>query len=292
PDRKKMSKSKGNVVTPGDLVARHGADGVRYWAASAGPGTDTAADEGQMKIGRRLANKILNASRFVLGLGSEISAGAGPEDGRPGGPAAGRLRPEAVTVPVDRAMLSQLAAVVEAATADFDGYQYHQALERIEKFFWDFCADYLELVKVRGYSDGPGAESARAALAIGLEVQLRLFAPFLPFVTEEVWSWWRPGSVHRAPWPDAADLAAATAGADPEVLTVAASVLAEVRKAKSTRKLSLRTEVLRLTVLDAPGGLAALRVAEDDLRAAGVVTDLVLGESDERSVTVELAPAG
>ncbi len=292
PDRKKMSKSKGNVVTPGDLVARHGADGVRYWAASAGPGTDTAADEGQMKIGRRLANKILNASRFVLGLGTEISAGAGPENGRPGGPAAGRLRPEAVTVPVDRAMLSQLAAVVEAATADFDGYQYHQALERIEKFFWDFCADYLELVKVRGYSDGPGAESARAALAIGLEVQLRLFAPFLPFVTEEVWSWWRPGSVHRAPWPDAADLAAATAGADPEVLTVAASVLAEVRKAKSTQKLSLRTEVLRLTVLDAPGGLAALRVAEDDLRAAGVVTDLVLGESDERSVTVELAPAG
>ena len=290
PDRKKMSKSKGNVITPRQLIEEHGADGVRYWATSAGPGTDTAADPGQMKIGRRLANKILNASRFVLGLG-EGTDGQGP-DGSPGPAAAvGGLAPGAVTEPVDRAMLAGLAAVVAEATAALSAYQYHQALEVTEKFFWDFCADYLELVKVRAYGSGPGADSARAALAIGLDVQLRLFAPFVPFVTEEVWSWWRPGSVHREPWPDAADLTEVATGGDPAVLAVAAGVLAEVRKAKSTRKLSLRTQVLRLTIADEPGALAALRLAESDLRAAGVGTDLVLDEAAQRSVSVELAPA-
>jgi valyl-tRNA synthetase len=284
PDRKKMSKSKGNVVTPGQLVETFGADGVRYWATCAGPGTDTAADQGQMKIGRRLANKVLNASRFVLGLGTG-------EDGTVAEPAADRLSLKSVTEGVDRAMLAGLAAVVDQATAAFDAYQYHQALEVTEKFFWDFCADYLELVKVRAYAEGPGAESARAALATGLDVLLRLFAPFLPFVTEEVWSWWRPGSVHRASWPESEELKEVVAGSDPDVLTVVAAVLAEVRKAKSTQKLSLRTEVTQLVVADGQRELDLLRAAESDLRAAGVVTDLVLREAGERSVTVELAPA-
>jgi valyl-tRNA synthetase len=278
PDRKKMSKSKGNVITPEGLVAEFGADGLRYWSCSSAPGTDTAVDKAQMKVGRRLANKVLNASRFVLGLSSEES---------PSDPI--RSRPD-VTEALDRAMLAQLATVTEQATAALDRYEYQLALEQTEKFFWNFCDDYLELVKSRAYGQGQPARSAQAALRIALDTMLRLFAPFLPFVAEEAWSWWRTGSVHRAPWPEAAPLRPGP-GAEPEMLPVAAQVLAEIRKAKSAQKRSLRTEVARLSVTDTPQRIALLRGAEADLRAAGVLSELSLAEAAEPSVTVELAPA-
>ncbi len=279
PDRKKMSKSKGNVITPEGLVAEFGADGLRYWSCSSAPGTDTAVDKAQMKVGRRLANKVLNASRFVLGLSGEEP----PPDPI-------RSRPD-VTEALDRAMLAQLANITEQATAALDRYEYHLALEQTEKFFWNFCDDYLELVKSRAYGQGQPARSAQAALRIALDTMLRLFAPFLPFVAEEAWSWWRTGSVHRAPWPEAAPLRPGP-GTEPEMLPVAAQVLAEIRKAKSAQKRSLRTEVARLSVTDTPQRIALLRGAEADLRAAGVLSELSLAEAAEPSVTVELAPDG
>ena len=175
PDRKKMSKSKGNVVTPMALLEEHGSDGVRYWAANGRPGTDTAFDPGQMKVGRRLAMKLLNASRFALA------------QAEPRGP---------VTVPVDRAMLTSLArARRRTRRRSSSDCQYATVLERTERWFWSFCDDYLELVKSRRYgAQGPElAASANSALLASLSVLLRLFAPFLPFVTEEVWSWWQRG---------------------------------------------------------------------------------------------------
>jgi valyl-tRNA synthetase len=256
PDRKKMSKSRGKVVTPLDLLEGYGSDAVRYWAAKGRPGTDTAVDIGQMKVGRRLAVKLLNASRFVLGLGP---TGSG-----------------AVTAPLDRAMLAALAGTVADATAALDGYDYTRALERTEQFFWRFCDDYLELAKARAYGERgePGAESARAALSVALSTLLRLLAPFLPFVTEEVWSWSQDGSVHRAPWPDPDRLRALAGGAGPDALTVAGEVIAQVRKAKSEAKLSMRAEVASVLVRADPDRLAVLAGVADDLRAAGRISSL------------------
>jgi valyl-tRNA synthetase len=264
PDRKKMSKSKGNVVTPVEHLDKHGADAVRYWSASARPGTDTAFDENQIKVGRRLAMKVLNASKFALG----VPEGSGQ-----------------VTEPLDRALLAALAGVVEDATAAFEAYDPSRALERTEAFFWTFCDDYIELVKGRAYGDGADADSARVALRTALSVLLRLFAPVLPFATEEVWSWWQEGSVHRAPWPTAKDL---LADGDPAVLAVAGEVLAQVRKAKSSAQVSMKTEVDRLLVRDTPDRLALVRGAQVDLVNAGVVVGDVVLEEGEPAVEATL----
>ena len=270
PDRKKMSKSRGKTITPEALIDEHGADGVRYWALRAAPGADTAVDPAQFKNGRRLATKLLNASKFVLGVGSAESGAA------------------SVTEPIDRSLLAQLTAVVDDVTASFEAYRYQQALAATEAFLWRFCDDYLELVKNRAYGAGAGARSAAATLSIALSALQRLLAPFVPFAAEEVWSWWQDGSVHRAPWPDGEALRALAGGADPAVLDIAAEVLSDVHKAKTSERRSLRTEVERVIVEDAPERLAVLRVAEPDVREAGHVNELVLRESDERLVSVEL----
>jgi valyl-tRNA synthetase len=259
PDRKKMSKSKGNVVTPEDVVKQHSADAVRYWAASGRLGTDAAYDIGQMKVGRRLAIKILNASKFALGfgdVGGDLSA--------------------AVSDPLDRALLAGLADVVDQATAGFEAWDYTRSLEVTETYFWSFCDDYLELVKDRAYGTRGDADagSARATLRVALDVMLRLLAPFLPYVTEEVWSWWHDGSVHRATWPSRDELAAGADG-DPELLVAVGEALAAIRKAKSEAKLGMRAEVARVTVVGPVRALDDVRTAEADLRAAGRITGTV-----------------
>ncbi len=259
----KLSKSKGNSTTgPNELLDKFGADAVRYWSASGRPGVDLVLDEGQMKVGRRLATKLLNASRFVLGFGATQ------------GPGAEALAD--VVEPLDRAMLARLSTVVDTATAAFVAYDHTGALVATETFFWEFCDDYIELVKQRAYGDGPAARSARAALVVGLDVQLRLFAPFLPYATEEIWSWFRTGSVHRAPWPQPAELAA---DGDAAVLAATATALSGVRRAKSGRSLSMRAEVARVVVGAPPDVLARLAAAESDLRAAGRIAALDLTEA-------------
>ena len=278
PDRKKMSKSKGNVVTPLHLLEQYGSDAVRYWAASARPGTDTAFDEGQMKIGRRLGIKLLNASRFALGLGSE--------DG-----VAQIHHPSAITEPLDRAMLADLAALVDDATTAFDGYDYARSLERTEAFFWQFCDQYLELVKTRAYGSrgDDAARSGQAALQLALSTLLRLFAPFLPYVTEEVWSWWQCGSVHRAPWPDASELRDAAADGNPLAYAMGAEVLSAARRAKTEAKRSLKWAVDAIDVADTAPRTEAFQSVLDDVREAANATSVSVTVGTEASVNVTLA---
>lgn len=262
PDRKKMSKSKGNVVVPNELLENHGSDAVRYWAASARLGTDAAFDEGQMKIGRRLAIKLLNAARFALSF--ELPAEA-----------------KSVTEEIDLSMLAQLAEVVKTATAAFESYDHTKALEVTESFFWTFTDDYLELVKDRAYGqqDHSAQQIGSAVLALrsALSVLVRLFAPFLPFASEEVWSWWQEGSVHQAAWPSEAELT----GSSAELMNLTSAALILIRKSKSDLKLSMKAEI-ELLKLAGPAPLAGV---SRDLQSVGNISQLELSEAPEIAIT-------
>jgi valyl-tRNA synthetase len=273
PDRKKMSKSKGNVVTPIDLFEQYGSDAVRYWAASARPGVDTAFSEDQMKVGRKLATKLLNATKFVLGFG-EANPSATPTDS------------------VDIAMLARLASVVDEATTAFETYDYARALEKSESFFWWFCDDYVELVKTRAYSEGAGSDSARAALQRALSTLQRLFAPHIPFATEEVWGWWQTGSIHRASWPTRADLLGATSTFESteDLLDAVCNVLAVIRRTKTEAKVSQRAEVEHVLVSATDAQTSLLQLGLVDLLNAGVAQkiEFVSQTSEHISTTVRL----
>ena len=274
PDRKKMSKSKGNVVTPMGLLQEHGSDGVRYWAASARPGGDAIFEAAEMKVGRRLAIKLLNASRFALGSASPQGA---------------------ISHPVDCAMLRNLASLVDEATANFEAYDYARVLQRTEEFFWRFCDDYLELVKGRRYGEQgeAAAASANSALVAALSVLLRLFAPFLPFVTEEVWSWWQEGSVHNAAWPTRDEVEALVPDnssnrrdADQQIYDWAIGVLFDVRKQRSEAKQPLKVPITRVAITADAASLALMRHVESDLKSALRVQAFECSAGEARSVVV------
>jgi valyl-tRNA synthetase len=271
PDRKKMSKSKGNVVTPMGLLEEFGSDAVRYWAASGRPGTDTAFDQGQMKVGRRLSTKLLNAAKFVLGF---------PE------PAADAE----VTEPLDRAMLAELDEVVRKSTSALEAFEHTTALERTERFFWLFCDYYVELVKDRAYGvDGAAAtESARLALRTALSTLLRLFAPFVPYSAEETWSWWHENSVHTSPWPQPG---VAEAIGDSSLLPLASTVISAIRKAKSDDKRSMRWAVESVLVRGPQAKLDAIGTIRSDLSTAGNVTDFSLEPADEQDLSFKITLA-
>ncbi|MGE0307793.1 MAG: class I tRNA ligase family protein, partial [Acidimicrobiia bacterium] len=272
PDRKKMSKSKGNVVTPIDLLEKYGSDAIRYWAACARPGVDTAFDEGQMKIGRKLANKLLNVSKFVLGLG-EVATGVD-------------IAVASVTEPIDLALLARMSDLIGEATKAFDDYDYARALERTEAMFWSFCDDHVELVKSRAYGSlGEAAQqSALVSLRLALSAFQRLFAPFLPFVAEEVWGWWQDGSVHTTSWPESFGVSA-----DQRIGDDAAWLLGEIRRAKTEAKRSMRAPVATLVATVGTEMRSRLELVAADLKQAGNVDSFTLATGDgEPTVAIEL----
>ena len=273
PDRKKMSKSKGNVVVPAEPIDNHGADAVRYWAASARLGTDAAFDEGQMKVGRRLAVKVLNAAKFSLGF--DVPVGH-----------------DLVTEAVDQSLLIALGDVVRDATAAFEAYDHTKALELAEHFFWGFTDNYLELVKERAYNAAgtySPAQQASAAIALrrALHVMLRLFAPFLPFATDEVWSWWQKdaGSIHRAAWPTVEETVDGTDAANAGLVSLAQTALFHLRKAKSDAKVSMKAEVATATLQAPAEALAKIALFETDLKSVGRIAELTFAEAAEVAMT-------
>jgi valyl-tRNA synthetase len=271
PDRKKMSKSKGNVVTPSDLFDQYGSDAVRYWAACARPGVDTTFSEEQMKVGRKLATKLLNLTKFVLGAG-ELTVDSKPTD------------------LIDHAMLTRLAAVVDEATLALEQFDYARALERTEAFFWWFCDDYVELVKTRAYSPGQDSSSARSSLHRALSILQRLLAPMLPFATEEVWSWWMSGSIHLANWPTTQETLADFVASDDatSLLDATCVVLAAVRRAKTEAKVSQRAEVSQLVITAPTATIDLLEANILDLRNAGALQEINFVTSTSQTTTQDI----
>jgi valyl-tRNA synthetase len=291
PERKKMSKSKGNVQTPDALLDQHTVDGVRYWAARARLGTDTALEPAVMQNGRRLVTKLWNASRFVFG---QLDAA---------GPAA--LSPAAIREPLDAAFASRLRETIERATAAFDAFDYSAALAATEELFWEFCDDYLELVKLRSYAeqDSPARRSALSTLELAVRTFLRLFAPVLPFVCEEIWSRRFAGeaalrSVHTSPWPAATELAGVAAATHPEAFPAAVEVLRKIRAAKTRAKRGLRWPVESVVIRGSQASREALASVLPDVVRAGVVAQGAArleegppAEGERFAVAVQLAPA-
>ena len=288
PDRKKMSKSKGNVVTPSDLLERYGTDAVRYWASSARLGMDTVVDEKQFKVGSKLVTKLFNAAKFVLMQEGDLGK---------------------ITNPLDRAFLRQLAASVEQASDHFNNFRFADALNIIENAFWNhFTDNYIEFVKRRARGDGfPPAEqgSALTTLHAALATLLRLFAPFIPTITDEIWSWhfaklFKRESIHLAPWPgtggEGEPLSFYAGGGielgdgDGELFELMCRAIAAVRKAKTEKQIGLGAEVV--LALEVPKReRAILNNALGDLAAAtGAVADnaLVMTPSDGKFKVVDI----
>lgn len=297
PDHKKMSKSKGNVVVPNKPIKQFGADAVRYWAASARLGLDATYDEGQMKIGRRLAIKLLNATKFALAIGRE------DENHHVGSPDVAHWDPADVTEPLDRAVMAKMALVIRQATNALNSYEHSKALEVIESFFWQFCDDYIELVKNRAYgtADSTGktpseaaVKSAHTTLGLGLDTFARLLAPYLPYATEEVWSWMHAGegSVHRAAWPKPEPYEQAAFKVSPDVLTYAGEALAALRKIKSEAKVSMKTPILSVTLDAVDDAADSIKSTLGDIAEAGrVVGNITLVRAGAAIKAVKQAAA-
>jgi valyl-tRNA synthetase len=257
PDRKKMAKSVGNVVVPMPLVEEFTADAIRYWSASARLGTDTAVDEKVFRIGKRLATKLWNAAKFVLAQTAEVHP---------------------VSHELDRAFADELRRVADSASASFASFNHAQALADVESFFWSgFTDTYLELVKFRARGEAPGGEAGRgsavATLRRALDVLLRLFAPFLPYVCEEIWSWVFAeehgiDSIHRAPWPGEADFRGLGAPADAGSFALAAECWRAINKAKADASVAAGREIERLAIAGSAATLERLEPVLSDVLAA------------------------
>jgi valyl-tRNA synthetase len=284
PDRKKMSKSKGNVVTPSQFIEEFGADAVRYWAGLARYGVDTAFDPGVMKVGRRLAMKLFNAGKFVLSNSAEAGE---------------------VTEALDLAFLEKLKAQVVEAAKSFESYEPAQALMEMEKFFWSHFTDsYLELVKSRTWGEKSSFEelklkaSAVHSLRFGLKIFLKAFAPFMPYTTEEVWGYAfknEASSIHQCLYPSAGDFAGIKAG-DPAVFDAAMAAQGTINQQKTLSKVSIARPVVLIALKANPKTIESFGSAQRDVMGATKtekiewIADESMGLNEFSVITTEYGP--
>ena len=289
PDRKKMSKSTGNVVTPEPLIDQYGADAVRYWPARARLGVDTAYDEQLFKVGKRLCTKLFNASKFAI----DRFSGIDPSE----------LGPDKITTETDRAAIAQLRPLIKRATSAFDDFDYAQALTLTEEFFWNiFCDNYIEIAKPRTYDETltEGRLSAASTLRIMHRALVRMFAPFLPYITEEVWHWAYSGdpgmheSVHRSPWMTLEEIASVPEPESPRSWPLTMEVVEAVRKAKAEANISIKAPVQRVDVTCSVDDRAALDHTVIDITRMLSIEEFEVHDAPGAtglSVTVELGEA-
>lgn len=260
PDRKKMSKSHGNVITPEPLIDLYGADSVRYWAARARLGVDTAYDEQVFKVGKKLCTKLFNAAKFAIGRFCNVDESL--------------LVPSAIVTELDRAVVAELLPVITRATRSFEEFDYAQALNLTEDFFWPiFCDNYLELAKPRTYDDAltPERISACATLRLTLRVLLRMFAPFVPYICDEIWHWRftedadMHRSIHRSPWPTPDEFCSTAPPSGRDTWQATICVVEAVRKAKADANLSMAAPVKEVQIECIPAWEASLRSVADDI---------------------------
>jgi valyl-tRNA synthetase len=281
PHGNKMSKSKGNAIHPQDVMLKYGADALRYWAAGSKLGEDLPYQEKDVLTGKKTVTKLWNASKFTLLNFQGYNAAPLRE-----------LDMNSLET-MDYWLLTKLMNIVKTATESFDRYEYSAAKRETDVFFWQsFCDNYLEFIKHRTYNSA-GDESRLAAqktLYYALLTQLKLFAPIMPFITEEIYQMYFKNtegeeSIHLTSWPEydhtVVDDDAENAG------DLAVQILAEVRKHKSMKQLSLKAEVRKVTVNCTEEQRKLIEMIEIDLKATGLIQELEFGKSDEFSVAVE-----
>lgn len=284
PDRKKMSKSKGNVVTPDDLFDEYSCDAIRYWAARGRLGADTAVDYGVFKVGQKLTTKLKNAVKFVVSVVDDAEFAFTKND---------------IQNQTDISFLSYLSSKVADATKAFDTFDYTSALAKFEEAFWFFCDHYIELVKSRAYR---GDKSAKATLVSSASILLRGLAPFVPFATDEAWSALAgircegqslgeflknkvADSVHGLRWPEPDEFFSEAAIPYDELIELTL-VLSEVRGAKTVAGKNQKWGVERVVLT---GSRLKSEDLLSDLRDVGSISEIVIEKGEELKIAVELA---
>ena len=275
PDRKKMSKSKGNVVTPIESIDKFGSDSVRYWAASFRLGADATNDESIFKVGSKLVNKIFNASKFVLSHSAEG---------------------QKITNDLDKSFLFELKKTCDISTKAYEDFEFSIALQEIEKFFWNsFTDNYIEIVKLRARNSDNKSEQSSAVLTLRktLNIVLRMFSPFLPTITDEVWSWvfaeeTGVKSVHLYEWPESEEIEKYTDSLTYELFPIACNIIGLVRKAKSENGLSLNSPLEKIIIFANSSNQKKISIFVDDLKNCSGAKSISFQNVDNEDIKIKI----
>lgn len=285
-DGHKMSKSRGNVIAPEDVVAEYGADALRLWAANSVPGSDVPFAWKDVQHGYKFLRKFWNAFRFV---NMHLASYSGEE-----------IKLESL-MPLDKWILSGLNQLVAEVTQAMEDYNFAHARNRIQSYIWhDFCDDYIEAVKYRLYTDDEGESKQAALYTLNTVIRtcLKLMAPFTPHFTEEVNYYLGNNqdleefkSIHQEKWPEVIE-ELCDEEAD-EIGKLGSEVISQLRRFKASRKMPLNTPIKSATLYSSsPTVYSQLMGLQEDIQGTMRIENLSVtqGKPDVREIVVEVAP--